>query len=161
MRLYFLRHAIAEDALNASMSDFMRALTPKGEQRTRATAATLKALDIKVTRLYASPLVRAQQTAAIIAEALDVPVTEREELGAGFNLEAVTELMQGFNDDDSIMFVGHEPDFSATVQRCIGGGDVVMKKGSLARVDVISRDPLVGALVWLIPAKAFAAFDNS
>jgi phosphohistidine phosphatase len=156
MRLYFLRHGIAEDADLTSLSDFSRILTPKGEQRTKATAEALKAINLKLTRLYSSPLVRARQTADMIGEALSLPVTERDELGPGFSLEAVAELIQDFNDDDSIMFVGHEPDFSSTIMRCIGGGDVVMKKGSLARIDVISREPLQGTLVWLLPAKIFS-----
>lgn len=159
MRLYFLRHAIAHDGDLASMSDFSRTLSPKGEKRTQATAAVLRAMNLKLTRLYSSPLVRAQQTAAIIGKALNVAVTERDELGPGFNLEAVAELIRDFGDDDSIMFVAHEPDLSATVSRCVGGGDIVMKKGSLARIDVISRDPLNGALVWLLPAKVFEALE--
>lgn len=156
MRLYFLRHGIAEDADLTSLSDFSRILTQKGEQRTKATAEALRNINLKVTRLYCSPLVRARQTADIVGEVLNIPVTERDELGPGFSLETVAELIQDFNDDDSIMFVGHEPDFSSTITRCIGGGDVVMKKGSLARVDVISRTPLQGALVWLLPAKIFS-----
>ena len=159
MRLYFLRHGIAEDNLDNSMSDFSRALTPKGIQRTKDTGHTLKAIDLKLTRLYSSPLVRAQQTAAILGEILGVTVTERDELGPGFGLEAVVELMQDFNDDDALMFVGHEPDSSATVSRIIGGGDIVMKKGSLARIDVLTREPLHGMLVWLIPPKAFSILD--
>lgn len=155
MRLYFLRHAIAEHAMNAGLSDFSRTLTPKGEQRTEATAAVLKALNVTVTRLFSSPLVRAEQTAAMIGKALNVTVTEREEVGPGFNVDAVAELIRDFGDDDAIMFVSHEPHLSATVSRCIGGGDIVMKKGSLARVDVITREPLLGALVWLVPAKVF------
>lgn len=155
MRLYFFRHGNAEDADLASLSDFSRVLTSKGVERTKAAAATLKALDLKLTRLYSSPLVRAQQTAEILAKALDVPVTERDEIGPGFSLEAVAELIADFNDEDAIMFVGHEPDFSTTISRCIGGGDINMKKGSLARVDVLTREPLHGMLVWLVPAKVF------
>lgn len=156
MRLYFFRHGIAEDSLDNSMSDFSRPLTPKGEQRTREAAQMLKAFDLKVTRLYSSPLVRAQQTAALLGEILGVTVAERDEVGPGFSLEAVAELIQDFNDDDAIMFVGHEPDFSAAVSRLIGGGDVVMKKGGLARVDVLTREPLMGRLVWLLPPKVFS-----
>lgn len=157
MRLYFMRHAIAEEADHSSMSDFSRALTSKGKRRTEATAAALKTLNVKLTRLYSSPLVRAQQTAAIVGQTLGIAVTERDELGPGFNLDTVVELTRDFGDEDAILFVGHEPDTSTTISRCIGGGEIVMKKGSIARIDVISRDPLHGALVWLLPAKLLAA----
>ena len=52
------------------------------------------------------------------------------------------------------MFVGHEPDFSTTITSLVGGR-VVMKKGGLARVDIISDQPLLGELVWLIAPKIF------
>ena len=48
------------------------------------------------------------------------------------------------------MVVGHEPDFSATVAELIGGGDIVMKKGGLARVDVTAPVAGGGELVWLL-----------
>ncbi|MBZ0288948.1 MAG: hypothetical protein K8I30_15125, partial [Anaerolineae bacterium] len=57
--------------------------------------------------------------------------------------------------DDEIMFVGHEPDFSTAVSKLIGGGEIVMKKGGMARVDLFSTTPLRGALVWVIPPKVF------
>jgi hypothetical protein len=38
----------------------------------------------------------------------------------------------------------------------IGGGQIVMKKGSLARVDVDSIDSLRGELVWLLTSKLLA-----
>jgi phosphohistidine phosphatase SixA len=54
------------------------------------------------------------------------------------------------------MFVGHEPDFSTTIASLVGGR-VAMKKGGLARVDIISSQPqpLLGELVWLIAPKVF------
>ncbi len=48
------------------------------------------------------------------------------------------------------MVVGHEPDFSAAVAELIGGGDIVLKKGGLARVDVTVPVTGGGELVWLL-----------
>ncbi len=50
------------------------------------------------------------------------------------------------------MIVGHEPDFSATVAQLIGGGRVQLKKGGLARVDIVERvgDLVYGVLVSLL-----------
>jgi hypothetical protein len=36
----------------------------------------------------------------------------------------------------------------------IGGGKVILKKGSLTRVDITTTDPLQGDLVWLLPPKS-------
>jgi phosphohistidine phosphatase SixA len=51
------------------------------------------------------------------------------------------------------MVVGHEPEFSSTVAEVIGGGNVELKKGALALVDM---DDSVGGgvLRWLLtPAQ--------
>ena len=54
------------------------------------------------------------------------------------------------------MLVGHEPDFSATIAACIGGGSVECKKGGLARLDIDDPDSLSGTLVWLLPPRVLA-----
>lgn len=152
MQLYFMRHGLAEDNFDGEIPDVQRQLVPKGEAHTRLTAQVLKTLAIKPARLYASPLVRARQTAAIVAEALDVKVTIRQELDFNFNAAAVELLTHDLSDEDDAIFVGHEPSMSATVSRIIGGGDLLMKKGSVARVEVLSRAPVRGQLLWLLPA---------
>ena len=47
------------------------------------------------------------------------------------------------------MVVGHEPDLSAAVAQLIGGGEVVLKKGGLARVDLPDGRGTRGELAWL------------
>lgn len=154
MHLYFFRHAEAEDG-GATLSDSARQLTKRGVERTRHAAGVLKSLGIKLTHLYSSPLVRARQTADILAEALGIDVEEQAEVGPGFNSQAVSGLIRDAQNDDSVMFVGHEPDFSATISAIIGGGWVDMKKGGLARIDVDNVQPLRGMLVWLLAPKIF------
>ena len=73
MQLYFLRHAIAHDA-DENTSDEQRALTDKGIAHTRHTARLIKALGVKPNRLYSSPLVRARETANIVAQLLGIEV---------------------------------------------------------------------------------------
>lgn len=155
LHLYFFRHAEAEDAVG-SMADFDRALTPRGIERTRAAAKMLKALGVMPEALYSSPLVRARQTADILSEALNVPVEARDALRPGFNAQAAEALVSAHGRGD-LMLVGHEPDFSETISRLIGGGAITMKKGGLARIDVETRQPLLGSLIWLIAPKVFDA----
>ena len=154
MQLYFFRHAEAEDG-GATLSDSARQLTKRGIERTHHAANVVKSLGVKPSHLYSSPLVRARQTADILAEALGIEVEERAEVGPGFNVRAVSELVDGTQNNDPIMFVGHEPDFSATISTLIGGGWIDMKKGGLARIDVENVQPLRGMLVWLIAPKIF------
>lgn len=149
MKLYFFRHAIAEDG----EIDERRELTPKGIERTRLSAQMLAQVGVKPSRIFSSPLVRARQTAELLAPTLDAAVQVREELRPGFNSQAAAALLANLPGDEDVMLVGHEPDFSQTISAIIGGGEVVMKKGGLARIDVETTDPLRGKLAWLLPPK--------
>ena len=156
MRLYFFRHAEAEPGSD-SVPDDARQLTSRGIERTRRAATVLKALKIAPVRLFSSPLARARQTADLLGQTLGTPVQVRNELGPGFNAEAVDALVRDLGSGAEVLFVGHEPDFSATISALIGGGWITMKKGGLARVDVDDAQPMRGSLVWLIPPKFFDA----
>ncbi len=154
MQLYFLRHAIAHDA-QFGESDFERELTPDGILLTRHTARLLKVLGVAPDRLYTSPLIRARQTAEIVGQMLSVAAQVRGELSPGFDASAVELLTRDAGHDDDVFFVGHEPDFSQTISTLIGGGQVLMKKGGLARIDVTTYHPICGELVWMIAPKVF------
>jgi phosphohistidine phosphatase len=154
LRLYFFRHAEAEPE-SATLPDHARPLTARGTARTQRAARVLKALEVNPARLYSSPLVRARQTADILSDTFGVPVEVRQEVGPGFNAQTVEALVKDMDSDEAAMFVGHEPDFSATISALIGGGGVEIKKGGLARIDLDSYQPLRGSLVWLIAPKVF------
>src|SRR5262249_7585280 len=153
MRLYFFRHGIAEDAQEPDFDDFPRRLTDKGAERIQAAGVALVRLGIKPARIYSSPRPRAKQTADILAAALKLPVTVEEGVNLGFNLAVIEPLLAGLNGEDEVMFVGHEPDLSMTIAALITGGEVDMKKGGIARVDIISRTPLRGTLLWLLTPR--------
>ena len=153
MRLYFMRHGLAQDFTD-EISDRERQLTDKGVANTKQAAQVIKALGLKLDHLYTSPLVRAQQTAEIVGKALGIKPEIREEVGLGFSITAVAALTHDLAPTSEVCFVGHEPSFSTTVASLIGGR-VVMKRGGLARVDIVSSQPLLGELVWLIAPKIF------
>lgn len=50
------------------------------------------------------------------------------------------------------MLVGHEPDFSETISRLIGG-HIVMKNGGLACLDLPDPKAMQGELLWRVPPK--------
>ena len=151
MRICFFRHALAEDNTDGRLVDAERQLTQRGITRTEQAAQFLAALGLQPDVLYSSPLVRARDTAAILGKQFGLAVTETPLLAPGFNVNALERLVQGLAGDAEVMVVGHEPDFSGTIAALIGGGRVEMKKGGLARVDIIATDPLRGTLVWLLP----------
>lgn len=157
MRLYFVRHGIAEDL---AASDFARELTKRGRRRVITSAKVMKRLGIAPDAIFSSPRLRARQTAEIIAEALGLPATLSEGLNFGFDLADIRRLTRRMEAEAEVMFVGHNPDMSLLVSE-ITGVDAPMKKGGLARIDVFGRNVDEGELVWLIAPKVFDALDKA
>jgi phosphohistidine phosphatase len=121
-------------------------------------AEFISKLDLGLDYIVTSPLTRAFQTAEIVAEQLGLldRMEIDDRLSPGFGRADLAEILNDHPRADSIMVVGHEPDFSMTIESLIGGGSVVCKKGSLARVDLTGAGFLSGELIWLIPPKALA-----
>lgn len=155
MILYFLRHGLAGDRATWTQEDGLRPLTQKGIDNMKQAAEKLNDLELGLDLILTSPLVRARQTAEIVAEELDMEdeLVEDDRLAPGFDAQALLEILALYPDANALMVVGHEPDFSETISEITGGSEIVMKKGGLARVEIHSADPLRGELVWLAPAK--------
>ena len=153
MELYFFRHGQAEDAQGPEFDDFARKLTDKGIERTQAAARALHKLGVKPARIYTSPRLRARQTADILASTLGLTPQAQEEVNFGFNPEHIPALIHDVTNDLALMFVGHEPDLSITVGALVGGGDIEMKKGGVARVDLLARTPIRGVLLWVMTPR--------
>lgn len=152
MFLYFMRHAEAEEA-RPGLTDFDRPLTEKGLRRSKEAGKALAAMKIELARIFTSPLVRARQTAESVAAELNVPVETAKILGTHFGLQDLQSLCKEFNDQESIMLVGHEPDFSLVIGELIGGGAVEMKKGSIACVYTVNISRGGNTLLWLLNGK--------
>jgi phosphohistidine phosphatase len=145
MRVYFLRHGKSVDAAVWRADDRLRPLTQEGIDLMRHEAAALRPLGLVPDVLVTSPLTRARQTAEIVARELAMELIEDERLAPGFDRDALAAIMDDHAEAEALMVVGHEPDFSATIAKLIGGGRIDVKKGGLARVDVVER---VGAMVF-------------
>jgi phosphohistidine phosphatase len=151
MRVYFLRHGKADRA-QWHGDDDARPLTAEGEEAMRREAKSLRAMGLALDLIVTSPLARARRTAEIVADELGLGgrLVEDAGLAPGFDVRRLEQVLATHGPAESVMVVGHEPDFSATVAELIGGGDIVMKKGGLARVDVIAPVAGGGQLVWLL-----------
>jgi phosphohistidine phosphatase len=151
MRLYFLRHGIADWPEWDPARDHERPLTKEGLKKMKQQAKALAKLGVKFDAILSSPYARAYQTADIVAGRLGLEVKTEPRLAPGFNTDKLKEIATSFADDQTLLLVGHEPGFSMVIAELIGGGRVQMKKGALARVDVNSE--LQGELVWLLQPK--------
>ena len=147
MLIYFLRHADA-------VPEHPRPLSDQGRKQMVKVAALLKRLQIELDALYTSPLLRAKETAAFVAEALGIEAHVTDLLDAGTTVRRLAELLSDAGPNARAMVVGHEPDFSEMISSLIGGGDVDVKKASLALVECDRVAPAGGFLRWLIPPKA-------
>jgi len=157
-RLFFLRHGLADRSAYDGADDRLRPLTPAGVERMEAEAATMARLDLGCELVLTSPLARCRRTAEIAATALGLGdrLEEEASLSPGFGIHDLQKLLRRCESVDTVMFVGHEPDFSLIVSRLTGGSDLVFKKGGLARVDLFCGSPPSGDLVWLLPPKILA-----
>lgn len=135
MKLYVMRHGPAEDD-SVTGRDADRALTPSGRDRTRNVALALEAAGEAPYVILSSPLVRAVETAEIVAEATHLARRTREdgkaqlagatgdieirrELGMGTEkLPMLAELVRAAR--KRVMIVGHEPDLSMLVLSLVG-----------------------------------------
>jgi phosphohistidine phosphatase len=158
MKLYFLRHEMAADRHEWKGSDADRPLTESGMERMKRSAAMIAGLGLELDAILSSPLTRARQTASIVAEALDAQnkLLFDDRLGDGFDRDALTKILRDHKGSESLMFVGHETGFSATISALIGGGRIVCKKGGLACVKLPEPALLQGELLWLIPPRILA-----
>ena len=154
MKLYLVRHGKAQ-AADGTVEDAQRQLTPDGRKRLETEAQALARMGIDPAHIFSSPRVRARQTAEIIAGALHKTVEIREEVNYDFDIKAIATLIKELSPDAEVMFVGHEPTMSDVIY-ALTGANVVMKVGSLARVDIESpQHDLRGQLIWLLAPRVF------
>lgn len=112
MRVLLMRHGEAIDSRAAS-SDFDRWLTNAGRRTVTTVGEMLGRMDLHYDCIYTSPLVRAAQTAEILAAmqpGFDGPVRVHRALSTeeGTTAQAV-EPLEGAQDGDVIVMVGHMP----------------------------------------------------
>jgi phosphohistidine phosphatase len=158
VKLYFLRHGLAGESGEWKGSDFARPLTEEGIAKMKRTAETIARMELDLQLILTSPLVRAYQTAEIVAKQCKMldKLVKDDRLGSGFGIKYLSEILAEQSRTNSLMLVGHEPGMSETVSSLIGGGRIVFKKGSLAYVELSDAKSLKGELVWLIPPKVSA-----
>jgi len=108
MQLLIVRHGEAEPS---AASDDVRNLTQRGRDTTAALARALIKKSFKPTQIWASPLVRAQQTAAILQQQLSFasPVRECRAAIPEGDVRECTALLQQESADDIILLASHQP----------------------------------------------------
>ncbi len=151
VRVHLLRHAHAGDAFEWIGDDDLRPLTKKGRRQSERLGAFLEAHGVRPDVIVSSPLVRARQTAEIVAEALGMTIKTDRRLGTGFGKRELWAVLDETGARE-ILLVGHDPDFSALLTYLIDAAGMGMKKGSLATIDLHTKlGDGEGELRWLVP----------
>ena len=148
-QLWLLRHGEAEP--HDANDDAARQLTERGRDQARAAGRALAALGVEVHFAFTSPKVRARDTALLVCESLGCDPIEHEPLAAGFDRDDALELLAIAGDDQRVLVVGHEPDFSQVVHD-LAGGRIALKKGGVAAMRI---DGTNGELMVLLRPREF------
>jgi phosphohistidine phosphatase len=157
MDLYILRHGKAEDA-GHGRADADRKLTKKGREEIIAIAQWIAAQELSFDLIAASPLVRAQETATIVAGVLGTDkIATWQALVPGGSPDEVCQELGNLPEDSTVILAGHEPLLSNLIGRIIAGDEgagIVMTKGGLAKIRNYSfHTRPSGELHWLLTAK--------
>jgi phosphohistidine phosphatase len=112
VRLLLVRHAEAA----AGEPDDLRPLTPDGRDTARALGTRLAAE--QPNAVLSSPLLRARETAAAIADAAGLDAEADERLAPGATADGVRAATTGRG--ETVVAVGHQPDCSEIVLALTG-----------------------------------------
>lgn len=166
MKLILFRHGLAmerEDSFALKLDDTMRPLVDRGRDRTRKMAKALKPLIGEASVLATSPLLRAVQTAEILADVIKFEKTvEVTELVPEAPPQAFARWLQtSFPRATTIVAVGHEPQLSVFASWCLAGANesfIELKKSGAICLEIESFDSLgpgLANLKWALGPKIF------
>jgi phosphohistidine phosphatase len=107
--------------------------------------------------ILTSPLLRAVQTADILAESLvyNGPLIAEEALGPGFDLANIKPLLEQYRHINELVIVGHEPDLGGIVSELLNlPQGFTFKKGSGVRLNIKPTDVCGSAVFkWLASGR--------
>lgn len=167
MDLLIIRHAIAADRdawAARGHDDDLRPLTPDGRRKMKRGARGLARIADAPDVLVTSPLTRARQTAAIVADAWRLPAAAVHDALRPTVRPARTLAWLESLEAETVAFVGHEPHLGALVSLALGvtgaKGEVrtPLRKGGVVRLRFEGKTAAGrGTLVWALPPRVLRA----
>lgn len=133
-----MRHGIALERGEWRGTDELRPLSEDGKSRTaEVVKALLKSGKLKVDTIWTSPLVRARQTAGIVAKSLGLEVELSAALVPGADVQGLALEFVARKRPRNLLVVGHEPDCGELVTELTGDREVdhAFKKAGVALLE--------------------------
>ena len=176
MKLYLVRHAIAEERsapadtgrasatktkskASAANDDAERALTAQGKAKMARAAQGLRKAKVRLDQILTSPLRRARETAEIVAGELGgTKIEALDELAPGAEPSAIVAALRRYQSLRAIAVVGHQPDLGYLASFLVAGSpnacNLNFRKGSVACLEGdLADDAMSCGLLWLMPPK--------
>jgi phosphohistidine phosphatase len=161
VNLVVVRHAVAKDReafARTGADDSERPLTRRGRREFKKGARGIARLVGDVDVLATSPLVRAVETAALLARALGgVRAVRRSELEPDASPRGLLAWLGSHGRRATVAVVGHEPHLSLLVATCAAGraSDLLdLDKGGACLLSFEGAPRPGGAkLLWLLTAS--------
>jgi phosphohistidine phosphatase len=158
MRLILVRQGIAAPLGGTLTHDEDRPLTLQGARRFSQVAAALVRIAPRPRAILTSPLLRARQTADLAAKAWRDLQPEIVPALATGNYRSILLVLSGFEDEDTVVLVGHENWMSELTARLLDSKSARgfrYRKGGVALIELGLDQPSRGALLWFIPPRMF------
>jgi phosphohistidine phosphatase len=156
MILCLVRHADAATVGETMVRDADRPLTAAGEEAAARLGTFLGTAERGIGLVLCSPLLRARQTADLVAAHHPgrPAVRATETLAPGFSRRRLLEEILALAEEGPLAAIGHQPDIGALISFLISGSigvSVVVPPGSAAKITFAGTpDRPDGRLDWLL-----------
>ncbi len=118
IHLIAIRHA---KPLSEGFADeTLRPLSPEGIALQKKITRKIQQEGYRPTSIYSSPLLRAEQTAAIIADVFELEYQVEPALGYAFDAESLLHLIESTEAGATVCFVGHAPTLAGFIDSLTG-----------------------------------------
>ena len=166
MDCVLLRHGIAVERDEWEGPDGDRPLTECGAKRVAQAAVGLSRLDVQVTHVFSSPLIRAIETAKIMHRSLRVCSAMHvvHELLPDAPPHRLLSILRKLPPESCVLCIGHEPQLGMAASVLLFGrvsASFPLKKAGACLIELsVSAKPGQGVLRWWLTSSQLRAIGK-
>lgn len=157
MKLYIVRHAIAEERDFHVYPNDDRPLSKIGVRKMLKNAKAIAKIISEPVGIFSSPLTRACHTAEILASTLkqSTLITRSDSLLPEASADTIIQLCKQYSGGTDILIVCHEPSLGIFLSALLRQKNqpLLLKKGSLCCIEFNADQPKKSSFLFYIPPK--------